>query len=93
MGIEGNFLAAIAEPVFEIYGEFYPELTQKKEMILSVLAEEEKGSIRLWKKALKNLKRYLKRAIFPAKTLLSFFHLRFPFGDDFRIGKRKKYKC
>ena len=86
-------MAAIAEPVFEIYGEFYPELTQKKEMILSVLAEEEKRFNKTLEKGLEEFKALSQRAIFPAKTLLSFFHLRFPFGDDFRIGKRKKYKC
>lgn len=42
LGIEGSFLAGIAEPVFEIYKEFYPELLQKKEMILNVISEEEK---------------------------------------------------
>ena len=30
LGIEGSFLAGIAEPVFEIYKEFYPEMIQKK---------------------------------------------------------------
>ena len=40
--MEGNFLAVIAEPVFEIYKEFYPEMIQKKEMILSVITEEER---------------------------------------------------
>lgn len=40
--IEGEFLAKIAETVFEIYKEFYPELTQKKEMILGVITEEER---------------------------------------------------
>ena len=47
LGIEGNFLAGIAEPVFEIYKEFYPELLQKKEMILSVIREEEKDLTKL----------------------------------------------
>ena len=30
LGIEENFLAVIADPVFEIYKEFYPEMIQKK---------------------------------------------------------------
>ena len=42
LGIEENFLAGIAEPVFEIYKEFYPELAEKKGMILSAISEEEK---------------------------------------------------
>jgi len=41
LGVEANFLAEAAEPVFEIYKEFYPEIERKKEMILSVVAEEE----------------------------------------------------
>jgi len=41
LGIEESFLAGVAEPVFEIYKEFYLELSQKKEMILDVITEEE----------------------------------------------------
>src|SRR3989338_11545753 len=53
LGIEEIFLAGVAEPVFEIYKEFYPELLQKKEMILSVIAEEESKFKKTLEKGLK----------------------------------------
>ena len=53
LGIEEIFLAGIAEPIFEIYKEFYPELLQKKEMILSVIAEEESKFKKTLEKGLK----------------------------------------
>ncbi len=42
LNIKENFLTEIAEPVFDIYKEFYPELFEKKEMILGVITEEER---------------------------------------------------
>jgi len=53
LGIEEIFLAGVAEPIFEIYKEFYPELLQKKEMILSVIAEEESKFKKTLEKGLK----------------------------------------
>ena len=53
LGMEGNFLAGIAEPVFEIYREFYPELAENKEMILNAINEEEKRFNKTLEKGLK----------------------------------------
>src|SRR3989338_5104287 len=53
LGIEEIFLAGVAEPIFEIYKEFYPELLQKKEMILSELAAEESRFNKTLEKGLK----------------------------------------
>jgi len=58
LGIEESFLAGVAEPVFEIYKEFYPELSQKKEMILSVIAEEERKFKKTLEKGLKKFNEY-----------------------------------
>ena len=75
LGIEGNFLAAIAEPVFEIYGEFYPELTQKKEMILSVLAEEEKRFNKTLEKGLEEFKALSQKGDISGKDAFVLFPL------------------
>ncbi|MCK6463006.1 MAG: alanine--tRNA ligase [Candidatus Pacebacteria bacterium] len=53
LGIEKEFLSEITLPVFEIYKEFYPELVQKKEMILNVIGEEEKRFGKTLEKGLK----------------------------------------
>jgi len=58
LGIEEIFLAGVAEPIFEIYKEFYPELLQKKEMILSVIAEEESKFKKTLEKGLKKFNEY-----------------------------------
>src|SRR3989338_3152439 len=58
LGIEESFLAGVAEPVFGIYKEFYPELLQKKEMILSVIAEEESKFKKTLEKGLKKFNEY-----------------------------------
>ena len=57
LGIEGNFLAKVAEPVFEIYKEFYPELSQKKEMILSAISEEEERFNKTLEKGMKEFEK------------------------------------
>ena len=41
LGIEGEFLAKLAKTVIELSKDGYPELEEKKEMILKVLTEEE----------------------------------------------------
>lgn len=41
LGIEGEFLAKLAQTVIELSKDGYPELEEKKEMILKVLTEEE----------------------------------------------------
>ena len=41
LGVVEEFLSKVAEPVFDIYKEFHPELLQKREMILGVINEEE----------------------------------------------------
>lgn len=53
LGIEENFLAGIAEPIFEMYKDFYPELAQKKVMILNIISEEEKRFAKTLEKGLK----------------------------------------
>ena len=68
LGIEGVFLVKVAEPVFEIYKEFYPELLQKKEMILGVVNEEENR----FNKTLENgMKEFDKMAIISHDKILS----------------------
>ena len=42
LGIEGEFLAKLAQTVIELSKDGYPELEEKKEMILKVLTEEER---------------------------------------------------
>ncbi|MCD8223807.1 MAG: alanine--tRNA ligase [Clostridiales bacterium] len=41
LGIEGRFMAGLAETVIRLSSDGYPELEEKKPMILKVLAEEE----------------------------------------------------
>ena len=41
LGIEGAFLAKVAEVVIELYGEPYPELVQNKERVYNELTAEE----------------------------------------------------
>ena len=41
LGIEGAFLAKVAEVVIELYGEPYPELVQNKDRVYSELTAEE----------------------------------------------------
>ena len=41
LGIEGRFMPALSETVIRLSGEGYPELEEKKAMILKVIAEEE----------------------------------------------------
>ena len=57
LGIEENFLAVIADPVFEIYKEFYPEMIQKKEMILGAINEEEKRFNKTLEKGMKEFEK------------------------------------
>ena len=90
LGIEGNFLAAIAEPVFEIYGEFYPELTQKKEMILSVLAEEEKRFNKTLEKGLEEFKALSQKGDISGKDAFVLFSTYgFPLEMTLELAKEK----
>jgi alanyl-tRNA synthetase len=41
LALEGSFLGALAEQVIEVYRDFYPELTERRDMIVSELAQEE----------------------------------------------------
>lgn len=55
LGIEKEFLKGVASPVFEIYKDFYPELEQKKEMILSELEAEENKFNKTLERGLKKI--------------------------------------
>ena len=68
LGIEGEFLTEVAEPVFDIYKEFYPELLQKKEMILGIISEEEN---RFNKTLEKGVKEFEKMAIMSPERVIS----------------------
>jgi alanyl-tRNA synthetase len=50
LSIEGTFLAVPARAVIEIYAEVYPELVEKREMILSELTQEEERFLQTLKK-------------------------------------------
>ena len=41
LGIEGKFMAGLSETVIALSKDGYPELEEKKAMILKVLSEEE----------------------------------------------------
>jgi len=71
--IEGNFLVKVAEPVFEIYKEFYPELFQKKEMILSELAAEESRFNKTIEKGMKQFEDVSRKGCISGKDAFTLF--------------------
>ena len=93
LGIEGNFLAGIAEPVFEIYKEFYPELLQKKEMILSAIREEEKRFNKTLEKGLKEFETISQGGDISGKDAFVLFSTYgFPLEMTVEMAKEKNIK-
>ena len=90
LGIEANFLAKVAEPVFEIYKEFYPELIQKKKMILSELTAEESRFNKTLKKGLKQFEDMLQKGDISGKDAFVLFSTYgFPLEMTIEMAKEK----
>src|SRR3989338_1993660 len=90
LGIEEIFLAGVAEPVFEIYKEFYPELLQKKEMILSVIAEEESKFKKTLEKGLKQFESVSQEGSINGKDAFTLFSTYgFPLEMTVELAKEK----
>ena len=90
LGIEGIFLAKAAEPVFEIYKEFYPELIQKKKMILSVMAEEENKFNKTLGEGMKKFKEFsIKGEISGKDAFILFSTYGFPLEITVEMAKEK----
>ena len=90
LGIEEIFLAGVAEPIFEIYKEFYPELLQKKEMILSELAAEESRFNKTLEKGLKQFESVSQRGSISGKDAFTLFSTYgFPLEITVEMAKEK----
>lgn len=90
IGIEDLFLKDIAEPVFDIYKKFYPELSQKKEMILGVIAEEEKKFNKTLEKGMKEFESISARGSISGKdTFILFSTYGFPLEITMELAKEK----
>jgi len=90
LGIEEIFLAGVAEPVFEIYKEFYPELLQKKEMILSELAAEESRFNKTLEKGLKQFESVSQGGSISGKDVFTLFSTYgFPLEITVEMAKEK----
>ena len=90
LGIEENFLAEVAEPVFEIYKEFYPELIQKKEMILGVITEEERNFNRTLEKGMKKFEEFFANGEISGKNAFVLFSTYgFPLEMTIEMAKEK----
>ena len=90
LGIEGIFLAKAAELVFEIYKEFYPELIQKKKMILSVMAEEENKFNKTLGEGMKKFKEFsIKGEISGKDAFILFSTYGFPLEITVEMAKEK----
>ena len=78
LGIRGTFLSSLAEIVIETSKDGYPELEEKRQMILSVITEEEKKFSRTIDTGLELLNNEIANLKAEGKTVLS--------GDDaFRL--------
>ncbi len=90
VGIKGVFLAEVAEPIFDIYKEFYPEILQKKEMILSVIAEEESNFNKTLEKGLKEFEDvFANGAISGKDAFVLFSTYGFPLEMTIEMAKEK----
>ena len=93
LGIEENFLAGIAEPVFEIYKEFYPELAEKKGMILSAISEEEKRFNKTLEKGMKEFETISQKGDISGKDAFVLFSTYgFPLEMTIEMAKEKILK-
>jgi alanyl-tRNA synthetase len=59
LNLENNFLIPLAQKVIEMYKEFYPELSIKKEDILTVIQKEEQKFSKTLERGLKELEKML----------------------------------
>ena len=59
LGLSKNFLIPLGQKVIEIYKEFYPEISVKKEDILTVIQKEEEKFSKTLVRGLKELKKVL----------------------------------
>jgi len=88
--IEGNFLAGVAEPVFEIYKEFYPEIPEKKEMILNAISEEEERFNKTLEKGMKELEKMAVRKEISGKdAFILFSTYGFPLEMTVELAKER----
>ena len=93
LGIEENFLAVIADPVFEIYKEFYPEMIQKKEMILGAINEEEKRFNKTLEKGMKEFEKMAGgKEISGRDAFILFSTYGFPLEITLEMAKEKNIK-
>ena len=90
LGMKENFLAKVAELVFEIYKEFYPELIQKKEMILSELTAEESKFNKTLEKGLKQFEDMSQKGDISGKDAFVLFSTYgFPLEMTIEMAKEK----
>lgn len=90
LGIGEIFLAGIAEPVFEIYKEFYPELIEKKGMILSVINEEENRFNKTLEKGIREFEKMTDAKEISGKDAFIFFSTYgFPLEMTIEMAKEK----
>jgi len=93
LGIEEEFLIEIAEPVFDIYKESYPELLQKKEMILGVVSEEENRFNKTLEKGMKEFEkmatRSMEKVISGKDAFVLFSTYGFPLEITIEMAKEK----
>ena len=88
--IEGNFLAGVAEPVCEIYKEFYPEIPEKKEMILNAISEEEERFNKTLEKGMKELEKMAVRKEISGKdAFILFSTYGFPLEMTVELAKER----
>lgn len=93
IGIERNFLAVISESVFEIYREFYPELIQKKEIILDELDREEYKFNKTLERGLREFEAISKNNDISGKNAFALFSTYgFPLEMTCEIAKEKGVK-
>jgi alanyl-tRNA synthetase len=57
LGLDKNFLIPLAQKVIEMYKEFYPELSVKREDILTVIQKEEEKFLKTLERGLKELEK------------------------------------
>jgi len=90
LGIKDEFLKEVAEPIFEIYKEFYPELPEKMGMILNAISEEEKKFNKTLEKGLKEFESVSQEGSISGKdAFILFSTYGFPLEMTVELAKEK----
>lgn len=87
LGLSKNFLIPLSQKIIEIYKEFYPELSAKREDILTVIEKEEEKFSKTLDSGLKELEKMLSNKSDKIISGIDAFHVYESYGFPMELTK------